>query len=244
MEQWMKRYPILRETWIERTHSGGWRFAVQVDEMPDFTNFGFRRGQHLGEILGKGRLTVLAPTIGPSGKPYVCVNQADPIRVANVAAIGLKPAKTATKAIRRKVVPVIAGSGEVALTDLISQNVSQIISSGAAEGADRSNLLTTAAKELYGWLNWCTANGLPLAGKPKPFIQIAADKLGIDANRVNRILESIDPLACQPAMVKAGGEISGWKRIKRLNWDLYRAACPQEMQREIRGNLPKSAIGN
>lgn len=244
VEAWMNRYPLLRETWIERTHSGGWRFAVQVDELPDFTNFGFRRGQHLGEILGKGRLTVLAPTIGPSGKPYVCTNQADPIRVANVAAIGLKPAKAATKAIRRQAIPVVAGSGEVALMDLISQNVRQIINSSASEGADRSKLMTAVAKELYGWVNWCAANALPLVGEPEALIQTAADKLGVEADRVKRILATIDRSACQAAMVKAGGEIASWKRIKRLNWGLYRAACPANVQQEIRGNLPKSAIGN
>jgi hypothetical protein len=244
VEQWMKRYPILRETWIERTHSGGWRFAVQVEEMPDFTNFGFRRGQHLGEILGKGRLTVLAPTIGPSGKPYVCINQAQPIRVTNVAVIGLKPAKAVTKVIQSQTVPVVAGSGEVAITDLVSQNVSQIINGGAPPGADRSNLLTAVAKELYGWVNWCAAHGLPLAGQAEVLMQATAEGLGIDVDRVTRILESIDQSTCQPAMIKAGGEVSGWRRIKRLNWDLYRAACPQTIQQEIRGNLPKAAIGN
>jgi hypothetical protein len=244
VEQWMTRYPILRKTWIERTHSGGWRFAVQVDELPDFTNFGFRRGQHLGEILGKGRLTVLAPTIGPSSKPYICINQADPIRVANVAAIGLKPTKATARTIRRKVIPVVAGAGQVALTDLISQNVRQIIDAGANQNDDRSGRLTAAAKELFGWANWCAVNGLPLAGQPESLIQTAAESLGVDADRVQRILESIDQSTCQPAMVKMGDEVSGWRRIKGLNWALYRAACPRTIQQEIRGNLPKSAIGN
>jgi hypothetical protein len=55
----------------ERTHSGGWRVGVQVKQEPNFTNFSLTPGgHHVGEALGKGRFTVLAPTIGTSGKPY------------------------------------------------------------------------------------------------------------------------------------------------------------------------------
>jgi hypothetical protein len=37
VRQWLNRYPALANTWIERTHSGGWRFAIQVEALPQFS---------------------------------------------------------------------------------------------------------------------------------------------------------------------------------------------------------------
>jgi hypothetical protein len=233
VQQWLGRFPVLHETWTERTHSGGWRFAIQVAEMPDFTNFGFRRRQHIGEILGPGRLTVLAPTIGPSGQPYVCLNPVRPIQVNHVGELGLKSARAPTKPIPFQVMPAIAGAGEVCLYELVSQNVRQIIQ-GTSTYPDRSLAVTVVAKELYGWVNWTMTQGLRLSDQPEALIQQTAMGLGIDAARVQRILAGIMPEHCAPAMLRAGGDVAAWRRIKRLNWNLYRVACPEDIQRAIR----------
>jgi hypothetical protein len=241
VQQWLERFPILRETWIERTHSGGWRFAIQVAAMPDFTNFGFRRGQHLGEILGAGRLTVLAPTIGPSGQPYVCLNPVRPIQLNHVGEIGLKSARATAKPIQFQVMPAIAGTAAISIYDLVSHNVRQMIQ-GNSTYTDRSLAITVVAKELYGWVNWAAAQGLRLSDQPEALIQQTAMGLRIDEARVQRILVGITPEHCAPAMVRAGGEIAAWRRIKRLNWNLYRIACPEVIQRAIRrhdrGSIP------
>jgi hypothetical protein len=89
--QWLDRHPKLQQTFTERTHSGGWRFAVKLQTPPTFTNFalGTRWCTHVGEVLGTGRFTVLAPTVGPSGNPYVSIRRAEPVEVGSLAAIGL-----------------------------------------------------------------------------------------------------------------------------------------------------------
>ena len=89
---WLSQYSLLQQTFTERTHSGGWRLAVRVHEK-SFTNFSLNGvgGQHMGEALGQGRFTVLAPTIGPSGEAYVNVQRVPPIWVERLDAIGLYP---------------------------------------------------------------------------------------------------------------------------------------------------------
>jgi hypothetical protein len=233
VQQWLQRYPILQETWTERTQSGGWRFALKVEEMPSFTNFGFRRGQHLGEILGMGKLTVLAPTIGPNGKPYVRINHAHPIHIKDVSEIGLKSAKAFFKQVKLKILPSVAGAGTVSLDNLLSQMVQHILA-GQLPYEDRSLCLTIAAKESYGWENWTASVGIPIAGAADVLVAQVGANLGIDPERVHRILETIDRGQCLPGIVKAGGEVAAWQRVKWLNWDLYRAACPETIQSEIR----------
>jgi hypothetical protein len=92
IRQWLSQYPLLQQTYVERTHSGGWRLAVRTQEKT-FTNFSLDGvgGQHMGEALGQGRFTVLAPTIGPSGQPYVNVQRVPPVWVERLEAIGVFP---------------------------------------------------------------------------------------------------------------------------------------------------------
>ncbi|NJO94382.1 MAG: hypothetical protein HC820_08690 [Hydrococcus sp. RM1_1_31] len=60
---------------LEKTHSGGYRIGVKVKNPIEFTNFCLEPGgNHVGECLGEGRFTVLAPTVGVSGKPYESIN--------------------------------------------------------------------------------------------------------------------------------------------------------------------------
>ena len=89
---WLGQYPLLQQTFTERTHSDGWRLAVRVHEK-SFTNFSLNGvgGQHMGEALGQGRFTVLAPTVGPSGKAYVNVQPVPPVWMEQLDAIGLYP---------------------------------------------------------------------------------------------------------------------------------------------------------
>jgi hypothetical protein len=238
VQQWLARYPILHETWIERTHSGGWRLAMQLAEMPAFSNFGFRRGQHIGEILGVGRLTVLAPTIGPSGNAYVAVNRARPMPIQSVREIGLHPAQ----AFRKKsqpitMIPLVAGAGQISLVKLLNQNVSEILT-GSRPVDDRSWALTAVAREVFGWETWAGANGLSLAGQAEALIAAAAEQLEIDADRLQRILVGVDRQACQPAIMQFGGAAAAWKKVKQCNWELYKAACPGTIQQEIRAYSP------
>jgi hypothetical protein len=238
VQQWLARYPSLNETWIERTHSGGWRLAVQLAEMPAFSNFGFRRGQHIGEILGVGRLTVLAPTIGPSGNPYVAINRARPMPIQSVREIGLHTAQAFRKKFQTfKMIPRIVEAGMVNRYDLLSQNVAGMLT-GSQPVSDRSLALTAVAREVFGWENWAAANGLSLTGQAEALIAEAAEQLEVDAERMQRILQGVDQATCQPAIVRFGGATAAWQKVKRVDQELYKVACPATIQQEIRGYSP------
>ncbi|MFM6136474.1 MAG: hypothetical protein ACKPCP_20365, partial [Sphaerospermopsis kisseleviana] len=63
-QQLLESHQILNTAWLERTQSGGYRIGVRLNTSKDFTNFKlFGDGDHVGECLGRGRFTVLAPTV-------------------------------------------------------------------------------------------------------------------------------------------------------------------------------------
>src|SRR4028119_1139042 len=89
--------------WIERTGSDGWRIAVKPRVKPNFTNFATSpNGVHIGEALGEGRFTVLAPTIHPNGTPYRRIGWGNPIEVESLEAIGIYPSKEEVEQSERK----------------------------------------------------------------------------------------------------------------------------------------------
>jgi hypothetical protein len=88
----LEAHPELAETFLEESHSGGWRIGVKVKQKPNFTNFTpTPGGAHVGEALGEGRFTVLAPTLGPSGNSYKSINRAVPVAVETLESIGVYP---------------------------------------------------------------------------------------------------------------------------------------------------------
>ena len=239
MADWLNQYPLLQQTFTERTHSGGWRLAVRVQDKT-FTNFSLNGvgGQHMGEALGQGRFTVLAPTVGPSGNAYVNLQRMPPIWVERLAAIGLYPVSG-----RRHLShsgqprPLIrshpAPSGVLRLEDLATAKA-QAVLHGESPLASRSHSLTYALREFYGWENWATQNRLPMSGHAEDLARAAGAALGIDAARVERILTSIpDPAQCTPAAVFVGGEASAWKRVWKLDRDLYQSLCPDSIRSSI-----------
>ncbi|HEY9852435.1 MAG TPA: hypothetical protein V6D28_23385 [Leptolyngbyaceae cyanobacterium] len=244
VEDWLNKFPILKETFTERTHSGGWRFAVKVNQEPTFTNFALEaRGKHVGEILWKGRVTVLAPTIGPSGNAYVNIQRTCPVEVENVEAIGLyTTTKERSQNYNGRILPqslsplpTVSGVGTVHLADLVTDKVRSILD-GANPYNDRSASLTTAARELYGWSNWTSANRIPCVGRPEELIERAGIALGIDSDRISRIIKSINPASCQPAAAYYG-ESSCWKKVRRISGELYRKLCPDAIKNEIAGQI-------
>jgi hypothetical protein len=131
---------------------------------------------------------------------------------------------------------MVAGAGTVSLHDLVNQNVREILT-GSRQPDDRSYAITAVARELYGWENWAMGNGVALIGQADTVIAEVGQMLAVDADRVGRILASVDRATCQPAIVQLGGESAAWKKVKQLNWELYQVACPGDLQQEIRGNL-------
>ena len=207
VEHWLKRYPMLKETFIERTHSGGWRFAVKCSTNPGFTNFRFRHGpKHVGELLGFGRLTVLAPTIGPSGNSYESIQRVTPILIESFEAIGIQTIQK-PKVIRpfeRGDYPMVS-SGMPHLTQVVCCSVQQILS-GVNVYGDRSYCLLVAALELYGWVNWAQRMGFSIAGNPDDLMLEAALRMGVEGDRLQRILKGQPLDSCVPAIYQAAGQ--------------------------------------
>ncbi|MEM8804440.1 MAG: bifunctional DNA primase/polymerase [Cyanobacteria bacterium P01_G01_bin.38] len=234
--QWLTQYPLLQQTFAERTHSGGWRFAVRVPEKT-FTNFSLDGpgGKHVGEALGQGRVTVLAPTIGPSGKPYINLRRAPPVWVERLEAIGLYPvsrrrARSQPNYPRRPVQSLPAQPGVLRLEDLAATKA-QAVLHGDSPFESRSHSLAFALREFYGWENWAAQNRVPISGNAKELAREAGAALGIDCDRIERIIQSIsDPGSCLPATVFTGGEISTWKRVKRTAPQTYHNLCPDSIK--------------
>jgi len=250
---WLGQYPLLQQTFTERTHSGGWRLAVRVHEK-SFTNFSLDGvgGHHMGEALGQGRFTVLSPTVGPSGKAYVNVQRVPPIWVEGLDSIGLYPAsgrreqKPSSQA-RPLIQSQPAQPGVLRLEDLATAKA-QAVLHGDSPLESRSHSLTYALREFYGWENWAAQNRVPISGNAEELARASGAALEIDAERVERIMESIpDPGSCTPAAVFAGGETSAWKRVWKLDRGVYEELCTgdtkQSIQNTARRNHHVLAVG-
>ncbi|MFE4105973.1 hypothetical protein [Almyronema epifaneia] len=241
--QWLDQHPLLQQTFTERTHSGGWRFAVKLQTPPTFTNFALEPGgAHVGEVLGTGRFTVLAPTIGPSSNAYVSIRRAEPVEVESLEAIGLfsssarqaeqRPASYQPKPILRPL-QTSSGQGAIHLADLVTTKVKGILN-GQDPYQDESMSLVVAARELYGSENWAFANGIPLKGdRAEALIHRVGDAFGYDEDKLRRCLASVNPETCQPASLYRGDETALWKRVRRLDQKVFEARCPQGIQKEI-----------
>lgn len=199
-DSWISRYPQLAKTWIERTTSGGYRLLLWISQQNRFSRFTLTPdGKHVGEILGDGCFAVLAPTIGASGKPYVAIKRNDPIQVDSLAEIGIYPVSKPRKLSPKPPVRVISSSpklpdfnsnrGIVRLEHLISKNAVPILQ-GYDVKEDSSESLTTLAREAYGWQNWCRDNAVAISGDAITLVYQAGEALGLDKERVNRILDS------------------------------------------------------
>ena len=230
--------PELQNTFIERSHSGGWRIGIKVRQKPNFTNFAFSPGSsHIGEALGEGRFTVLAPTIGPSGNPYQSLNRTVPVEVESLESIGIFTTKTAkeTHLHQEGVSPLPSLSvipGSIPL-EMLGHDTSREILNGANPTGDRSEALATAIQEWYGWENWTYKNGIAVNGNTETLAHYAGTQLSIDSERIGRILKGINPSECHPAAYYKGGDDSCWKKIRRLDKATFEAKCPTPLKEAL-----------
>ena len=259
--------PELQQTFIERSHSGGWRIGVKVKQKPNFTNFSLTQkgGAHVGEALYTGRFTVLAPTMGPSGNPYRSVHRLIPVEVESLESIGIystkkgrgqgglggfldaslsPPASPASPAPLPSPSPVL--SPDSIPLELLGNDTSRDILHGNCPTGDRSEALTTAIREWYGWENWGRSNGIQISGDATTLSASAGSSLGLDSDRIYRILKTIDPSSCQPAALYRGGEESCWKKILRMSRSTFERQCPAHIKDSITksASTPTDSDGN
>ena len=267
----------------EKTQSGGWRIVIGLRKPPTFTNFAVTpNGNHVGEVLGKGRFAVLAPTVGPSGNAYVCHHRCAPEDIPVIESleeIGLYP--TASKGKKKPSKPTTGddtltdaqASGSTPTPDNATRNdneasspvsstetvtamleqypqlrdavlelselgtpTTQDVLDGTDVKDDRSCSLTLAIKDWYGWENWCRRNGITYRGDTHSLALAAGEKLGIDAERVGRILDGIDDNACLTAVEFRNGNDEGcWKKVLRLAGVRVK---PKKSSRKRKSNSP------
>ncbi|WP_217360056.1 AAA family ATPase [Anabaena sp. UHCC 0253] len=233
----LKDHPKLQETFTERTHSGGYRIGVKVKQSPDFKNFTLQlNGKHVGEALGKGSFTVLAPTVGVPGNTYQNIKRVPLVEVDSLESIGIYPVRkkkeeTNTKKETKRD-PQPANKSGIKL-ELLGSETSQSILKGQADNNDRSEALTTAIKEWFGWENWCNENGIDYNGTTEELAKEAGNQLGTDSDKIQRILDSVDSDDCHPAALFMGDGSNCWLKVRKLDKKVYEANCPDGIKQEI-----------
>lgn len=218
-------------TWVEQTRSGGSRIAIRLSEPAGFTNFALKPGgQHVGELIGKGRFVVLAPTAD-----YVCLDRREPVAVASIEAV-IHPAKAEKTKIlkpgKKLANSIFAPTGSIALSALLTDNARAVLSGEDIKG-DRSGSLTLLIHEVFGWQNWGGENGVPISGSAEDLTYAAGESLGLDNNRIGRILKTSDTENCNPSGFYRGGDQSCWLKIRRLNRLIFDSACPPCLKTNI-----------
>jgi len=153
----LEREPKLKEAPIKKTQGGGYRIGIKPKNKLGYTNFSlYPNGGHVGELLGPGRVAVLAPTVGPSGGLYEVIQHSDTFPVIDCEGLFFpyeNNKATAVEALPKAQSTPLFSQSSVNLSDCLSPTAIDIYK-GITVGGDRSELLTTLAKECYGWENW------------------------------------------------------------------------------------------
>lgn len=210
----LEMYPVLRETRMERTPTGGVHIYVRVaDGMTSwqrssgghFCNFTTEQGgPHRGEVLAGRRVSVCAPTRNGKG-PYELINPQAGYwikEVPDLASIGIFPQVKTTPVLPSRVLPAALRGPVPRLRALISNKAQHLLRGSRPYGpskdaaADRSWQLTGFAKELYSWRNLLEQQGLSYEDDVGELLKQTISSLGIE-EKADRVLESIDSSSCQ-----------------------------------------------
>lgn len=224
----MKRYlsfaPKLRNSYVEVTQSGGLHIAVKVKRMPDFTHFAFEPGgRRIGEVLGTGRVVVLAPTQGMLGQ-YRVLKRNPPVLIKDLCELSLYSQSNRHRAgIKPTAAPLppmpVSGSG-IALESVLCSRVRGLLDgiAGVAIGM-RSDVLRAIAREVFGWESWLTNQGLALNQSAEGFCYQAGMRSNIDCDRIGRILNGSSgqvPIRNSlPSIHFYGGDAQCWRVIRK-----------------------------
>lgn len=229
--QLLGKYPVLKNSWLEQTRSGGYRIGVKIKNKPEFTNFTLsENGKHIGECLGYGRFTVLSPTVGYKNLNYPLASEIPEIESlesigifkSGKSEIPLKPNGTPDTKQQNDFTDSddsnnsIDSKKEVSFNDLVCSSVKLLLNNPDKSG-DRSSDLTKVANETYGWVNFNNSNGnkTKLNESPESFIHDYGLKLDLDSARIDRILETVDKYNVLPAIHYRNGDSACFRKVER-----------------------------
>ena len=219
-EELLENNPILNSAWLEKTQSGGYRIGLSLEKKKEFTNFKLSpTGDHVGEALGAGRFTVLAPTIGVSGNCYQNLNRPrvlpliESLESIGIFSIASKPVIIPSTPVK---LDIPSSSEYINLLDCVTKENKASLEGNYSEDADKSYLFTKAVKDLFGWANWLNSHNLNYSQNPQDIIRQAGSNLGFHDKRISYILKSINVESCQPAAKFAGGEEACIRKINKL----------------------------
>jgi hypothetical protein len=224
LQAYLEFAPCLKSTFIEISQSQGWHIGVRCDLLPDFSNFAFQtRGFQAGELISEGKIIVLAPTQGKSGQ-YRSIQRVLPIQIESLDSISIFARTQATQAPLEIAFPTSTPSGAaIAIEHLLCQRVRFLLQQlNEIPVGQRSDVLCTIAREVFGWENWLQSYPYRLAPSADSFCHTIGQRLGLDAARVQRILNSqshsVSIRYSMPAIYRYLGE----------------AGCDRQVQQAIR----------
>ena len=140
-------------------------------------------------------------------------------------------------------IDTIARPGSIPLEMLGHEDSHRVLNGEDIKG-DRSDSLTTAIAEWAGWFNWCQDNNILVSGTVENLAHYAGEKLGIDGDRITRILDTIDVEQCHPAAHFRGGDEACWRKVRRLDRGSYDANCPDSIKEALSGGHPPNRGNN
>jgi len=188
------QHKSLQHTFVERTQSGGYHIGVRCRQAPDFTRCCLSQTQlKLGELLGAGKVCVLAPTQGVDGS-YQSLQRTAPVWIDCITDLGIEPQRAPTpqrkhwsgEAYRADHSPL---TGTADLSRLCSQRVQSIVLSVPDKG-ERSDALTAVAREAFGWEWFASQHGVQVQPSAESFCLRLSLQWELDMGRVQRVLNS------------------------------------------------------
>lgn len=212
--------PLLEAaTWLERTQSGGYRIAVSLESEPAFKkNFGIGDVKHAGELFRSTRrdFVILSPTVGTAGQ-YSVIRRGEPLPISDLAEFGIRGTAKAGKPATLRLVkpapaatlpeatnPAPAQAEIVQLFCLVTRANQNRLRGNLGVKVDRSDAITTAAKDLYGWENLALSESIACSD-PDSDLARMAESIGVDSDRLDRILATVNRAACEPALAASKG---------------------------------------
>lgn len=232
--KWFGANPILHNAWIDKTQSGGMHVHVKFKTSPDFKTFSFEPGGNkVGELV---EFAVISPT---PGYESVQENGYLLIEVDTPESIGLYPCRADKNGQTHHRGGAIAVDG-LNLAELGNKFTRDLLA-GVSTGDDRSEVLTRAINEWSGWENWCSEYQIPLSNDSESLAYEAGEILGMDSDRVKRILGTIRADQCIPSVLHNAGNVGCWKVVKRVNPNMYELKAPADVRVEIANYAIKSA---